>query len=194
MSVEILENMPHSLKLRYSHGTLGLFISLFLGSIIFLIASPMLVLSFINLAEKGSILIGSVSLFFTVIGALWVRSIFFSGHACLLHFDQNAKKLHCYPQAILRKLPAEEVPFVQLDKIEFQEKVNKDDDNNEYLTYNLTLKIKDKSIWVTPFWSLLWSSAKESQRYEVEKMARLISKITGIPYTFSTDKPLPEKS
>jgi hypothetical protein len=151
--------------------------------------------------EDWSILIGSLSLFFTVIGALWVRfvlrSVLLSGHGCILHFDQTTKKLNLYPQSIFRKLPVEEIPFAQLEKIEFKEKLNTDDDDKEYLTYDLTLKTKDEFVSTTTAtlftWSSLWSGAKESQRHEVEEMARLISEITGIPYAFSTDKPSPEK-
>lgn len=194
MSIQILENTPDSLKLHQFGGLLGFFIGLIFVSIIFLISGTFLVLSLTNFGEKWSIFIGSISLFFTVIGALGVRSVLLSGHAYILHFDLTTKKLNCYPQSILLKLPVEEIPFSQLEKIEFKENLNTDgDDDNEYLSYDLTLKIKGKSISTRPLWSLLWTGAKDSQRREIEKMAHLISEITGIPYTFSTNKPLPKR-
>ncbi|MDD2815749.1 MAG: hypothetical protein PHP00_08425 [Thiotrichaceae bacterium] len=197
MSIQILENTPDSLKLRSSNLP-GFFIGLIFVSIIFLVSGSISILfvRHIILGEKDGFLIGFLSLFFTVIGALGVRAMLLSAHACILHFDQTTKKLNLYPQSIFRKLPVEEIPFAQLEKIELEEKLNTDDDDKdkEYLTYALTLKTKDKFVSTTAKWCSLWSGAKESQRHEVEEMARLISKITGIPYIFSTDKPLPEKS
>jgi len=198
MSIQILENTPDSLKLRSSNLP-GFFIGLILVSIIFLVSGSMFILFVqpIILGEKGAFLIGFLSLFFTVIGALGVRSMLLSGHACILHFDLTTKKLNCYPQSIFRKLPVVEISFAQLEKVEFKENLNKDDDDDdddkEYFTYDLVLKTKDEFVLTTAMWFSLWSRAKESQRHEVEEMARLISKITGIPYIFSTDKPLPEK-
>jgi hypothetical protein len=193
MSIQILENTPDSLKLRSSNLP-GFFIGLIFASIIFLVSGSIFILLVqpIILGEKGVFLIGFLSLFFTVIGALGVRSILLSGHTCILHFDLTTKKLNCYPQSIFRKLPVVEISFAQLEKVEFKENLNNDDDDKEYFTYDLVLKTKDKFVW-TAAWFWLWSGAKESQRHEVEEMARLISKITGIPYIFSTDKPLPEK-
>jgi len=194
MSIQILENTPDSLKLRSSN-LLGFFIGLIFVSIIFLVSGSIFILfvRHIILGEKDGFLIGFLSLFFTVIGALGMRSMLLSGHACILHFDLTTKKLNCYPQSIFRKLPVVEISFAQLEKVEFKENLNKDDDDKEYFTYDLVLKTKDKFVWTTADWSSLWSGAKESQRHEVEEIARLISKITGIPYIFSTDKPLPEK-
>ncbi|OUD13894.1 hypothetical protein TPSD3_05990 [Thioflexithrix psekupsensis] len=185
--------MPHSLKLRSSN-LLGLSILLIFILFIFLISGVMLFLSVVHFGEKWSILIGSLSLFFTVISALTIRWILFPGHhACILHFDQTIKKLNLYPQSIFGKQPVEKIPFVQLEKIEFKEELHTDDNYEEYFTYTLNLKAKHKFISTTAAtWLLLWSQAKESQRHEVEELAHLISKITEIPCTFSTDKPLPD--
>jgi len=198
MNIQILENTPHSLKLRYSALTeffIGFFVSLIFGLIVFLFSGVMLIRAIMHFGEDWSILIGSLSLFFTVIGALWVRFIlssmlFSSGHVCILHFDQTTKKLNLYPQTIFRKLPAEKIPFVQLAKIEFKEMFHTDD-TDDYFTYALDLKTKDKSVWATSTGFV--KGGAQSRRHEVEEVARLISEITGIPYTFSTDKPLPEK-
>ncbi len=196
MNIQILENTPRSLKLRYSALTEFLtvmFVSLIFGLIVFLFSGFMLVQAIMRFGEDWSILIASLSLFFTVIGALWVRAIlsgmlFSPSNTCILHFDQTTKKLNLYPQTIFRKLPAEKIPFVQLAKIEFKEILHTSD--TDYFTYALDLKTKDKSVWASSTDFVMGGA--ESRRHEVEEVARLISEITGIPYTFSTDKPLPE--
>ncbi|GEM_PF-5031739 len=194
MTYEILENTPRSLKL-HSSNRIGFFVGLFFVAILFLISGSFLVLSLLHLGEQGFIP-AVVSLFFTLLFWWWVRGILLSAHTGTLHFDQTITKLNLDRQAIFQKLPAVEIPFAQLDKIEFNEKFHINDNDEEHSTYSLDLKTKDKLALTTTTWFSLWSSAAESQRHEVEEMARLVSEITGIPYTFSTNKKVesaPEK-